>query len=386
MLPSPLSIPINDFSLTTFRDISTTHAVNQNVFMSPFGIMTALSMLMLGSRSQTEQQLRHGLRFDQVDGNYDVHRLFQVVLMNRYNKDPNLKLSNYILVPISKTQRSADLLSKYANKVHEYYAADMEDVDYRTEGLMIMQKVNNWINSRTNGMIKQIIESPPDPMTKLMLLNSIYFKGKWKQPFDKELTHTDVFHNADGSISKTEFMKKSESRLMYTSGKVSGQRVSVVELPYNENNISMIIFVPDQMNALSRIVKGETFASDVNSIISSLAKLRGRTSIDLYLPKFKLEEEYEMTPLLNNMGITDVFNNNADLSGMNGQHDLYASEVKHKAVIKVDEEGTEAAAVTSISVRTLSFSPDVRADHPFFFTIIDRASGIMLFVGAVNKF
>lgn len=208
------------------------------------------------------------------------------------------------------------------------------------------------------GLISHILDSAPDPDTKMLLLNAIYFKGKWKSPFDGELTQKGTFMNfGRENQEEIDFMTMYDHRFPYMSRVVAGQETQVLRLPYMEGDLSMIVLLPKEADGVDAMVKAETFQSDVSEAVQQITSNGRFTGMNVILPKFKLESEYDLLPVLSDMGMGQMFGSAADLSGVTGRRDLLVSAIKHKAVVQVDEEGTEAAAVTAVGFRTLALTP-----------------------------
>jgi len=253
--------------------------------------------------------------------------------------------------------------------------------------------VNEWVKENMKGLIEFILFDKPSPDTRLILLNAIYFKGKWSKPFDKELTQKLAFYN-NGTEAKveTDFMFMYEKSFQYAESKLANEKVQIVELAYNDEATSMVIILPGARDGLKKILNHEDFASDLSKLIPAVSQQTCKTKIDFYLPKFKFETEYDLNDTLTDMGMGEMFDEKAaDFSDITGRKDLCVSLVKHKAVIKVDEEGTEAAAVTAVMMMrccamVMEKKIEFRADHPFLFLIKDKTSGIVLFIGKVESF
>lgn len=263
----------------------------------------------------------------------------------------------------------------------------MEEANFATEGDKVLLDVNNWVNESTRGLIDGILQSPPDASSKVLLLNAIYFKGKWARPFNKEITKKSAFFNEGITNTTADFMSAYGQDFKHVRVNVSGEETDVVEIPYEGETKSMVILLPVDNTGLSRISSSDSMVSDVIAAVKAIGSGRVKP-VNLEIPKFKLETDYQLNDHLSELGITDIFQaGKADLSGIDGSKDLYVSLVKHKAVVDVNEEGTEAAAVTSVEVKVLSFIQPVHfyADHPFLFLIRDTQTGLILFIGKIEN-
>ena len=406
---SPLFAPVNEFTVSLFHRLSE-KAGQENVFVSPFSVSTALSMLMLGARNQSHDQLSKGLHFNSLDEKdaAAVHSLFQQVsfcfhprilltlilswqvIDGRFKSDAGLVLANYVLT--QKGGEGNETLQKYKSDLQSLYSAKLDDVDFLNDGANILSVVNEWVKENTKGLIQCILSEPPSPATRLILLNAIYFKGKWEKPFKKDVTKKMPFYNKGQDEVQTDFMLKYQKPFQYAVEEVGGEKTQLIELPYEDKTTSMIIILPDKRDGLKLMLSNKNFLADVTGIISNKSGTEFyKTTLDIFLPKFKLETEYELNDTLSKMGISDIFSGDADLSGITGAKDLFVSLIKHKAVVKVDEEGTEAAAVTAVVMMRMCAmiqleKIEFRVDHPFLFVIKDKKTGLALFIGKVESF
>lgn len=259
-------------------------------------------------------------------------------------------------------------------------------MDFTSNGLAIKERVNSWVNDKTHGLIHQILSEPPSPDTILLLLNAIYFKGKWDEEFDRRDTVNDTFLNYGSNEIQTEFMQQKWSVKYVEYTTLASQNVKAVELPYQNDSYSMTIIVPQEKDGLKDLLSSNEVNRETTSILAGVTHAY-KSKVDVKIPKFKLEQSYDLKPILQSMGVSEIFEG-GDLSGIDGTHSIQVSGIRHKAVVRVDEEGTEAAAVTVVeavrasAVRwpTLEFA----ADRPFLFLIRDTANGMILFIGKVE--
>ena len=219
---------------------------------------------------------------------------------------------------------------------------------------------------KTNDKIKELIKPGVlDAMTRLVLTNAIYFKGDWASQFDPDKTEEADFFITGRKTVKAELMyQKVDFKYAETDD------MQILELPYKDDDLSMIVLLPKETGGMDRLEEGLTSAN----FSKWLKMLRERKTI-VYLPKFKLTCEYGLSGTLGKMGMPEAFSGNADFSGMTGRRDLFISEVVHKAFVEVNEEGTEAAAATGIVMKMTAMPappPVFRADRPFVFMIKDR--------------
>ena len=239
-----------------------------------------------------------------------------------------------------------------------------------------MTTINGWVNDRTHGRIPTILDRI-EPDDVMFLINAIYFKGSWRAKFDPAETRTAPFHGVDGDRSVS---------LMHRQGTISmagGDGFRAVDLPYGDSSFTMTVILPDPDRSVDAIAA----ALDESSWSALVGRFRNH-GIDLYLPRLMLEWKRDLIPDLEALGMRDAFDPmRASFSGISSRPDLYISTVRQKAFVQIDEEGTEAAAVTSVGVTVTSaplYEP-FRVDRPFIVAIRERLSGTILFMGKVVR-
>ncbi|MFN4152010.1 MAG: serpin family protein, partial [Candidatus Sericytochromatia bacterium] len=266
--------------------------------------------------------------------------------------------------------------SEFIKNNESFYKAEVRSLDFSSaESPKI---INDWVSVNTNKKIEKIVEKIP-PEALLYLINAIYFKGTWTDKFDKELTKEQDFKLPDGKTKKVQMMSRYDDFKYAKSDKFE-----VVSLPYGKELMSMYVFLPT--GNLEDFYK-ELTSDNWKNWMKELKKTKGEVG----LPRFKNEYEKSLNDVLKTLGMTEAFSDKADFKKIFAK-DTAASitEVKHKSFIEVNEEGTEAAAVTSVEVGATSFMPVSKPfkmimDKPFFYVLRDNQSGTILFMGAVNK-
>ncbi|RWS29998.1 serpin-2 precursor [Leptotrombidium deliense] len=258
---------------------------------------------------------------------------------------------------------------------NEYFAA-VGSEDFEKNGQQIMQRVNKFVKERTHDLIESVLNEPLKADTVMFLLNSIYFKAYWTNMFHRHWTHKSSFHNSDQTESTVDFL--SEDQLGYRHKIDTENNVTLLEMDYL-GNASMIFVLPHERYGLQRVMDTITYEQIENIFASSKT-----SKIPVKLPKFKFEFEADLKSILPKMGLSSIFEK-PDLSGI--APNIKVSDAKHKALISVDEGGTEAAAITTLRIipTSLFTGPEFTADHPFLFFIRDKKSGLNLFDGCVNK-
>jgi serpin B len=349
-----------------------------NLFFSPYSISTALAMTYAGACGETEKQMADVLHFtssqDMLHSNYS--KLQSDLNSIEEKGEVQLNIANSLWL-----QKGDPFLDSFLSLNKKYYDAGLYFVDFINANNKARDEINSWVVDETHNKIKNLLKPPlPYKETSLILCNAIYFKGNWLTRFDKTQTmDKDFFLTNDNIIQVSMMLQKSEYRYI-DYGSFEG-----LELPYEGNDLSMIIFLPKEIEGLSELEK-YLFADKVLLWIDQLMKTYDREVV-VTIPKFKTVCEFELAPSLSDMGMPAAFSPSADFSGINGKHDLFISNVIHKAFVDVNEEGTEAAAATTVvmlkSVAMPSKPLEFRADHPFLFLIRENQTGSILFIGRI---
>jgi serpin B len=352
-----------------------------NLFYSPYSISLALAMTYAGASGQTEEQMAAVLHFllDQ-DNLHPAFNWLSAELAGRgegaAGKDGEgfrLNIANAIW-----GQQGYEFLPAFLDVLAENYGAGMRVLDFISETEQSRLAINDWVSNQTENRIKDLIpQGVINDWTRLVLTNAIYFNAAWKYPFEKQMTGNGPFYLLDGRPTKAPMMKQNGS-----FGYTEGEGYQAVELPYDGDELSMVVLLPAQGNF--EAFEAGLQAGQTNDVISDLTTTR----IALTMPKFEFESEFSLKDTLTGMGMPDAFSpDEADFSGMTGNRELSISDVIHKAFIAVDEAGTEAAAATAVIVGTRSMpaEPQVKVtiDRPFIFLIRDIGTGAILFVGRV---
>ncbi|XP_043835250.1 leukocyte elastase inhibitor-like [Dromiciops gliroides] len=371
-----LSVANTRFAVELYKELVETHP-KENIFISPFSISTALAMVLVGARGNTAAQVSKTLHFDEVD---EIHSRFQSLntSINKSGTSYILKLANRLF-----GENTYNFLSEFLNSTQKLYGAELATVDFRHASEDARQKINQWVKEQTEGKIPDLLASGAvDSLTKLVLVNAIYFKGNWEDKFDEAHT-TDAPFRLNKREKKSVKMMYQKKKLRY--GYIEALKCRVLELPYKDKDLSMIILLPndieDDSTGLQEIEKQLTMEK-----LTEWTHHDNMGIIDVHvrLPKFKMENTYDLNSDLARMGLCDLFSSGkADLSGMSGNRDLFISKIVHKSFVEVNEEGTEAAAATAAIATFCMLMPEEEftADHPFLFFIRHNLSGNILFFG-----
>jgi serpin B len=282
-------------------------------------------------------------------------------------------------------QEGHHFLEAFLKTLRDDYQADLQQLDFQTQPEQARQTINQWVEQATQGKIKDLIpQGLLNEMTRLVLTNAVYFKGKWQQPFKPDATQPAPFFLSAGKQADVPLMYQKQ-HCRFGKFDLAGQAgLQVIELTYQGDELSMVVLLPNQKDGLSALEK----QLSVDNLKQWTTKL-AQPEVKIWLPKFKLSAEFQLRDVLTDLGMPLAFTpHRADFSGMDGQHDLYISAVVHKAYVDVNEEGTEAAAATGVGVVGAMARPpkpqEFRADHPFLFLIHDEKTGCILFLGRVT--
>ena len=343
-----------------------------NLFFSPYSISTALAMTYAGARGNTEKQMAEVLHFILKDDSLHSAFLELQTQLNAVQEKGEIELS---IANSIWGQEGYDFLKEFLDIINEYYQGKVKLVDFIEACENARNQINEWVEQKTKDKIKELIKPGIlNPLTRLVLVNAIYFKGKWEKEFEKKLTKdTPFWLTPEDSIHCPMMQQKGSFNYC------ENDSLQILELPYLGDDLSMIVLLPREVDGLKKLENCLT--------IDNLNKWMNVSyqEIKVYLPKFKITSGFSLGKTLYDMGMTDAFiPYKADFSGMNGSKELFISKVIHKAFVDVNEEGTEAAAATAV-VMLKAVAPKqpivFRADHPFVFLIRDNHSGSVLFLG-----
>lgn len=374
--PTPLSKANTNFSLALlkkFGDVDKT----ANVFYSPFSISSALAMVMLGSRGNTSTQMSECLKTQDVQD--DVHVSFAQLLteLNKADAPYALSVANRLY-----GEQSYQFVEDFLGLTKKHYSAELESVDFATSSEAARLNINEWVLQQTQGKIKDLLaEGVVDELTRLVLVNAIYFKGNWNKQFQETETR-DAQFNLNKNDTKSVKMMYQKSKFPVTY--IPEVNCQILEMPYKGKELSMLIFLPNQIeDSTTGLEKLESQLTYENFVEWTRPDMMDETEIRVGLPRFKMEESYDLKNVLVSMGMVDAFDMSmSDFSGMSPANDLVLSKVVHKAFVEVNEEGTEAAAATAAIMMLRSALPMAFiANHPFLFFIRHNSSMSILFAG-----
>lgn len=345
-----------------------------NLFFSPYSLSTALAMTWAGARGATEQEMARTLHFDADQGR--LHAAYGQ-LLERLNAGGRPDAFELDVANRLWGQSGYPILPAFQETVKRFYGADLAPADFRGDADGARGEINAWVAQKTRDRIRDLV--PPgilSELTRLVLVNAIYFKGDWARTFETNATTAQPFTLAGGGRADTPMMRQVER---FRHAEAGG--VQVLELPYKGQALSMIVLLPRAADGLKALEDALTPAN-LRRWTDALESKR----VDVWLPRFTATARFALSKTLGELGMPGAFTPDADFSGMTGGQDLYITEVLHQAFVDVNEQGTEAAAATAVVMQELAMRPrelpvEFKADHPFVFLIRDNSSGAVLFLG-----
>jgi serpin B len=362
----------NRFAFDFFREIVRQSDPDSNVFVSPLSADMALGMTYNGARGETQAAMAQTLGLDQLT-TQEANESFRSLIDLLRGLDPKVdfRLANSIWYVLGFVARP-----EFLDVNRQYFDAEVRGLDFASPEAVTT--INHWADDNTNGKIPKIIDSI-DPNLVMFLINAIYFKGSWVHQFDKSRTRDEPFTLRTGAQENVPTMRHAEA---VSLGLYQGPGYEVVDLPYGGGAFSMTIVLPAEGRDVDSVVAGLT-PEAWDAILDALHA----SDAIVVMPKFKLEWGDSLNDVLRVLGMGVAFvPGQADLSGIAGNPgDLFISFVKQNTFVDVNEEGTEAAAVTTVGVGVVSAPVirEIRVDRPFVFLIRERFSGTILFVGKI---
>jgi serpin B len=356
------------FALELYQKLRGTEG---NLFFSPYSISAALAMTFAGAGGATRDQMAQALHF--LLDRKQLHPAFALLAADLEDAgrlgQVQLKIANALW-----PRREYQFLKTYLSLAKKFYGVKITPVDFSDEKAA-RQTINNWVEDKTGNRIKDLIqEGALDSLTRMVLVNAIYFKGTWANEFDPQRTGDAPFLTApDVQVQVPMMTRKHNYRYAET------EDLQVLELPYAGHRLSMLVLLPRELDGFAKLEDSLSLES-LDKWIRDL----NETEVELSLPRFELSFPFQLNDALISMGMPDAFTERADFSGMDGSRELYIGAVLHKAFVAVNEQGTEAAAATAVIMQTKAFAIGAivfRADHPFVFLIRDNNTGSLLFIG-----
>ncbi|KFQ27731.1 Alpha-1-antiproteinase, partial [Merops nubicus] len=362
----------SDFAFRFYKQVRE-EGDNKNIFFSPLSISTAFAMLCLGAKSNTLNQLHKGLAFNLTEiEEQEIHEGFQHVLrlLNDPHQEFQLSMGNGLFI-----DDRLKLLQKFLDDVTNFYHSEPMYSNFQNSS-EALKEINKYIETKTHGKIVDLLKGL-DADTVMVLVNYIFFKGYWEKPFNNLSTRDYDFKLDDKNSVKVKMMHHSKVFNVHRDENLS---CWVVEIPY-KGTASALFILPDE--GTMKQVEDALLEETLSNWMQSLKKRK----IYLDLPKFSISGSYNVKSLFAKMGVTEVFSDQADLSGVAENTLLKVSKAIHKAMVDVSENGTEAAAATVIELVPLSAEipppPHITFDRPFLMIIAEKSTHSILFIGKI---
>ncbi len=363
-----------NFGLKLFREIDNFYET-ENIFISPLSVSMALGMTLNGAANSTYDSICQVLEFDNLN-NDEINKAYRhlIELLSDVDEKVLFEIANSIWY-----RNTFSVEKSFLDTNIEYFDAEISALNFADPASVDI--INGWVSDKTHEKIKTIIDKISRDEV-MFLINAIYFKGTWKYEFDKDKTYDGRFNLSSGNHTDCKMMKM-QARLNY----YKDDAMQVVELPYGNEHFNMLIFLPKNIDGLNEFIQ----TLDETQWRYYLSKLKSDSgTVDM--PKFLVNYKLKMNDVLKSLGMANAFTSGlADFSHINKTADLFISRVIHKTFVQVDEEGTEAAAVTLVGIEKTSNEPDedkifhFYADHPFFYVIREKDSGTILFMGRMDN-
>ena len=359
----------NQFAFTLFNK-ACNNETQKNLFISPFSVSMALSMTLNGAAGSTKTGMENTLGYagQQISAINDYNKLLAGQLQS-IDEQVTFNIANSIWY-----RNTFSVLPAFISTNQNYYKAEVSALDFNSPSAV--STINNWVSAKTNKAIPTIIDNITSDQV-MFLINALYFKGSWRNQFDASKTTDQNFNKEDNTIVKCRMMTQDITAFpLYIN-----DLYSAIELPYGQGNFVMTILLPATGKTTADVLAAFN-ATNWKTLNDGLYP----TKVELSMPRFKTSYETTLNGLLSSMGMADAFNSNvANFTGINADRALYISEVKHKTMVEVNEEGTVAAAVTSVAFSTMAMPLNFvfKVNKPFIFVISEKSTGAILFTGRI---
>lgn len=361
----------NTFGVKLFSTINE-RANKPNIFISPLSVSLALGMTLNGASGATYDSMQKTLELSGLTSK-EINESYQNLTNLLTNLDPNVifTIANSIWY-----RNTFDVEDEFVQTNKTYFDAEVTSMDFDAPDAADI--INAWVRTKTREKIKEVIKPPIPPSTVMYLINAIYFKGTWTYQFDSTKTREGEFTCSDGTKINVRMMNQTKKFLYYQDNSVQ-----VIDLPYGEGDFRMTVLLPNPATSIDAFIAGLT-----DQALQQWIQKLDSAEVEFSMPKFKVEYELMMKDVLSAMGMGVAFSKDlADFSRINKNVQLFISEVIHKSYVDVNEEGTEAAAVTVVIIDRESFPSRIvmTVNRPFVFIIRDAPSSTVLFIGKIGN-
>ena len=358
----------NQFTLY-FSRISQQDAKSaENIFLSPLSASMVLSMTASGAQGTTLQEMQKALGYGNMD-QAQVNSYYQTLIssLGKLSDNTQIELANSLWY-----DKNFKVKKSFKDTSKQYYLADATALDFNSPEAK--NEINSWVERSTHGKITEMIDDIP-AQTSMYLINALYFKGMWSEPFKEQDTRAGVFHLQNKQTVQADFMNITHDFQYYQD-----QKAQILEMPYGKGNFSMVFMLPNEGSSPQDLLQ-EMDGSFLKETFTALNKRKLAVSV----PKFKFSYQKELNELLKSLGMQEAFSPSADFSKLSDDSRTYIDEVLQKAFVEVNEEGTEAAAATSVGIALTSMPviEKVELNRPFIFMIKENSSNLILFMGTL---
>jgi serpin B len=367
--PAMAQDPSNRFGLELLQAFS---KPGENVMISPYSIHGAVGMALLGAAGETESELMRitGRKGWTPDSVYAYHGRVEKLLKTR-SKTMTFTSANAVFL-----NSRYSLKNEFETDVKRHYQAEVKRISYSSDDAAAA--INNWVKDKTRGLIPSIVDKI-QPEQTAHIINALHFKGAWSDPFEKSATHADEFFSGAGTTAVADFMRKRDG---FQAARVNG--AEVVTIPFDDRNWQMTVIMPAGKKGLDWLKKRT--ASELDAMIKEVRW----EDLDLFIPRIKLESSFAMSSELKKLNYATMFSPKADFPDIVEGQGFVVSEILHKTILKMEETGAEAAAVTAISMETTAVArePDyriVRVNKPYLLLLRESQSGVWLFAAWIEN-
>ncbi|MDD2803945.1 MAG: serpin family protein [Elusimicrobiales bacterium] len=346
-----------------------------NVFFSPYSMYTAFAMTYEGAKGDTASEIASVFGYPAAAGDLRAAAARQKKALAAAARDAEFTQANSFWM-----QKGYNFLPDYLRALKKFYSGEGKNTDFRGRTEAARKDINSWTAAKTKGRIKELFPADSlDALTRLVLVNAVYFKGAWQTPFKKDMTFEADFTKTGGEKVKVSMMSAPGTRdAEYTEN----DEFQAVRLAYKGGGLAMLVLLPREGKSPADLEKGLDGAK-----LDEIRKSLGKEKVRVFLPKFSFSSGFKLNAALAGLGMPTAFTEKADFSGMDGTKSLYIQNAFHKAFVEVSEEGTEAAAATGVAMGLKSMPMGImtfRANRPFLFFIEDPKSGLLLFMGRME--
>uniref|UniRef100_A0A8D0B4C0 Plasminogen activator inhibitor 1 n=1 Tax=Salvator merianae TaxID=96440 RepID=A0A8D0B4C0_SALMN len=347
-----------------------------NIVVSPYGIASVLGMLQLGADGKTKKQLTTVMRYN-VNGAGKILKKINRSIISKKNKDI-VTVANAVFA-----KSGLKMEVPFVSRNYEVFQCSVNNMDFGNQKAAC-DTINQWVKNKTNGMIDSVL-SPDDidsDLTRLVMVNAVYFKGLWKSRFQPENTKNRTFNGADGKTYQVPMLAQLSVFRCGTTSTPNDLWYNIIELPYHGENISMLIALPTESTTPLSAIIPHISTKTIQSWMTTMVQKR----VQVILPKFTAEAETDLKEPLKELGIRDMFEESkANFAKITRTESIHVSQILQKAKIEVSEDGTKASAATTAILIARSSPPWFVVDRPFLFIIRHNPTGAVLFMGRFNK-